>query len=134
MFAAAPATWSDLTARAGGAKNHAMQGIFRFARQVAFIALVVRALLPTGWMPDAQAGVVICSVQTQQHDKKAPAEAARHEVCTFAAQPQLASVPDAPHLTAPSLHAFAARTDRAYAILVAAHFNPASPRAPPLNA
>ena len=111
-----------------------MQGIFRFARQVAFIALVVRALLPTGWMPDAQAGVVICSVQPQQHDKKAPAEAARHELCTFAAQPQLASVPDAPHLTAPALHAFAARTDRAYAVLVAAHFNPSSPRAPPLNA
>ena len=111
-----------------------MQGIFRFARQVAFIALVVRALLPAGWMPDAQAGVVICSVQTQEHDKKAPADAARHEVCTFAAHPQLASVPDAPQLTAPSLHAFAARTDRAYAGIVAAHFNPASPRAPPQKA
>jgi hypothetical protein len=110
-----------------------MQGIFRFARQLAFIALVVRALLPAGWMPDAQAGIVICSVQTGSHDKT-PADAARHEVCTFAAQPQLASVPDAPHLTAPSLHAFAARTDRAYAAIVAAHFSPNSPRAPPLNA
>jgi hypothetical protein len=123
-----------LTTACSGAKTHAMQGIFRFARQVAFIALVVRALLPAGWMPDAQAGIIICSVQTQQHDKKAPADAARHEICSFAAQPQLASVPDAPHLTAPSLHAFAARTDRAYAVTVAAHFNPASPRAPPLNA
>lgn len=111
-----------------------MQGIFRFARQVAFIALVVRALLPAGWMPDAQAGMVICSVQTQEHDKKAPADASRQEVCTFAAQPHLASVPDAPQLNAPSLHAFAAHTDSVYAATVAAHFNPASPRAPPLNA
>ena len=45
-----------------------MQGIFRFARHVAFVALVARALMPTGWMPDAQAGVTICSVNAQaQH-------------------------------------------------------------------
>ena len=45
----------------GGAKTRAMQGIFRAARHLALIALVVRALLPAGWMPDAQAGLTICS-------------------------------------------------------------------------
>ena len=36
-----------------------MQGIFHFARRLAFVALVVRAMVPTGWMPDAN-GLTIC--------------------------------------------------------------------------
>jgi len=38
-----------------------MQGIFRFARHEAFVALVARALLPAGWMPAAH-GLTICSL------------------------------------------------------------------------
>jgi hypothetical protein len=113
-----------------------MQGIFRFARHVAFLALVARALLPTGWMPDAN-GLTICSVGTPvHHDEhgKAPAQDADHDSCPFAAAPHLASVPDLPQLALPVFHAFAAATDRAYAASVSAHFTPGSPRAPPLNA
>jgi hypothetical protein len=113
-----------------------MQGIFRFARHVAFIALVARALLPTGWMPAAN-GLTICSVSApvQNNDHgKAPAQDAHHDACPFAAAPHLASVPDLPQLTLPSFHAFAAATDRVYAAAVSARFTPQSPRAPPLNA
>ena len=114
-----------------------MQGIFRFARHVAFIALVARALMPTGWMPDAQAGVTICSVNAQaqhQEQQNPPQDAGRHDLCPFAATPQLASMTDAPALTAPALHAFLAAADRNYAAAIVAHFTPQSQRAPPLNA
>ncbi len=112
-----------------------MQRLFRFARHVAFIALVARALLPAGWMPAAQ-GMTICSVETAgQKDQKAPAEkSTHHDICPFSAAPHLASVPDLPQLTLPAFHAFAAATDQRYAATVAARFSPASPRAPPLNA
>ncbi|HWU54490.1 MAG TPA: DUF2946 family protein [Rhizomicrobium sp.] len=113
-----------------------MQGIFRIARHLAFVALVMRALLPAGWMPAAD-GLTICSVDTvQQGDHgKAPApknsQDAHHDICPFAAAPHLAAVPDLPQMTLPVFHAFAAATDRAYAAAVMAHFTPQSPRAPP---
>jgi hypothetical protein len=118
-----------------------MQGIFRFARQLAFVALVARALVPGGWMPDAH-GLTICSVtlgaihhdgapgpHDGQHDNKTA-----HEECPFAASAQMAGAPDAPRLALPAFHAFAAATAREYAAAVAARFVPQSPRAPPLNA
>jgi hypothetical protein len=111
-----------------------MQGIFRFARHVAFVALVARALMPVGWMPAAQ-GLTICSVDQPVH--KAPAQDGQnrhqHDECPFAAASHLAAVPDAPQLALPAFHAFAAATDRAYAVTVAARFTPGAPRAPPLN-
>jgi hypothetical protein len=111
-----------------------MQGIFRFARHVAFFALMARALLPMGWMPAAD-GLTICSVGADQNDHdKGPVQDAHHDACPFAAAPHLASVPDAPQLILPTFHAFAAATDRDYALAVAARFTPQSPRAPPLNA
>jgi hypothetical protein len=118
-----------------GYKTSAMQGIFRFARHVAFIALVARALLPMGWMPAAH-GLTICSVEAPVH--KAPDTdkngRASHDECPFAAAPHLAFVPDAPQLILPAFYAFAAATDRDYASTVAARFTPQSPRAPPQNA
>jgi hypothetical protein len=125
-----------LTGKPDGAKIQPMQGIFRFARHVAFIALVVRALLPAGWMPDAH-GLTICSVDapTQPADHgKAPAQDAHHDICPFAAAPHLASTPDLPQLALPAFHAFTAFTDRSHAAAVLARFTPQSPRAPPLNA
>jgi len=109
-----------------------MQGIFRFARHVAFIALVARALLPMGWMPAAQ-GLTICSVEAPVH--KAPDTdrngRASHDECPFAATPHLASVPDVPSLTAPSFHAFATAIDASYAATIAARFASHTPRGPP---
>ncbi len=109
-----------------------MQGFFHFARHVAFIALVARALLPAGWMPAAH-GLTICSLAAPvHHDQKAPADQdTHHDVCPFAAAPHLASVPELPQLALPAVHAFLAATERRYASAVAARFTPQSPRAPP---
>ncbi|HKU65396.1 MAG TPA: hypothetical protein VJQ06_10075 [Rhizomicrobium sp.] len=111
-----------------------MQGLFLFARHVAFIALVARALLPAGWMPAAQ-GIAICSVETSaSKHQNAPAEKSiHHDICPFAAAPHLASVPDLPQLTLPAFHAFTAATGQRYAATLAARFSPGSPRAPPRN-
>ncbi len=115
-----------------------MPGFFRTVRHLALIAMIVRALLPAGWMPDAQAGLTICSLGVVHHDSApghpSPDGQGQHEECPFAAAPHLASVPDVPQLTLPAFHAFAAATDRAYASVLAARFTPQSPRAPPLNA
>jgi hypothetical protein len=102
---------------------------------MAIIALLLRAMVPAGWMPDAQ-GLTICSLSPVIHhdgDQKAPAQTT-HEECAFAAAPHLAATPDAPHLTLPAFHAFAAAIDSSLALRIAARFTPQSPRAPPLNA
>lgn len=116
-----------------------MQGILPAIRHLALAALILRALLPAGWMPDAQAGLTICSPGTLGiiHHDGAPGHSdgkANQEECPFAAAPHLASTPDMAQLTAPAFHAIAAATDRATAAAIAARFTPQSPRAPPLNA
>ncbi len=117
-----------------------MSGILPVLRHLALAALILRALLPAGWMPDAQAGLVICATGTLGiiHHDGAPGDLSgradgqvAHEECPFAAAAQLAAAPDAPRLTLPVFHAFAASIDRAYASAVAARFTPQSPRAPP---
>jgi hypothetical protein len=121
-----------------------MQGIFRIARQVAFIALMLRALMPSGWMPDANGGLMICSASASttlgviHHDgapqKQQDKQPVNQPECPFAAASQLAAAPDAPQIALPAFHAFSARTDRAYAATLAARFTPQAPRAPPQNA
>jgi hypothetical protein len=113
-----------------------MQGIFRIARQLALVALMLRALMPSGWMPDANGGLMICSVTlgTIHHDGAPEKQKADQQECPFAAASQLAAAPDTPQIALPAFHAFVALTDRAYAAAVAARFTPQSPRAPPLNA
>ena len=110
-----------------------MQELSRALRHLAIIALLMRAMLPAGWMPDAQAGITICSAtpKSEHHQQDVPA---RHDICPFAATPQLAATPDAPQLSQPALHAVVAPTDRHYAAAILAHFTPQSPRAPPLFA
>lgn len=114
-----------------------MQGILHGLKHLALIALILRAMLPAGWMP-AEAAFTICSVNAlhqQQPDNKAPGEPAQLEKpCAFFGIPQLAATPDAPGLRLPAFHAFAASIDRDYAVRLAAHYPPHSPRAPPLNA
>jgi hypothetical protein len=109
-----------------------MQELSRALRHLAIIALLVRAMVPAGWMPDVQ-GLTICSLSPVIHhdgDQKAPAQAT-HQECAFAAAAPLAAAPDAPYLALPAFHAFAAATDRGLAAAIAAHFTPQSPRAPP---
>ena len=120
-----------------------MQGISRGLRHLAIIALLVRAMLPAGWMPDAQ-GLVLCSVSLspvihhdggQKHNDQHQENKQRsaHQDCAFAAAAQLAATPDAPHIVLPAFHTFAARSDDARAAVIASHFSLQSPRAPPLT-
>jgi hypothetical protein len=112
-----------------------MQGIFRIARHLALIALIARALLPAGWMPDPTGSLTICSVhEIAPHSDKQSDQNAHHNICPFAAVPHLASTPDVAVLFAPLAHDIAATTDRAYAASVLARFTPGSPRAPPFFA
>jgi hypothetical protein len=125
-----------LTRKADGAKTFAMQGTLLAIRHLALAALFLRAFLPAGWMPDAQAGLVICSAITlgAVHHDSAPGHAdgkMTQEECPFAAAPHLASVPELPQLALPAFHAFVASVDRATATAIAARFTPQSPRAPP---
>jgi hypothetical protein len=116
-----------------------MQGFFRIARHLALIALIARALVPAGWMPDAH-GMTICSVQTPglttlgviHHDGQPNGKHdSSSQECPFAASAHMAAAPGAPSLTAPTMHAIAAAVDRTYAAAIGARFVPQSPRAPP---
>jgi hypothetical protein len=115
-----------------------MQGTFRILRHLAIVALFARALLPAGWMPDAQAGMVICSATLGVvHHDAAPGHdqhQTQNQECPFAAASAMAAAPDVPHIALPAAHDFAARIDRAHAAFIAARFTPNSSRAPPLNA
>jgi hypothetical protein len=122
-----------------GVQNPLMQGISRGLRHLAIIALLVRAMLPAGWMPDAQGlekGLVICSLSPIIHHDGGQRDQHQtaHQECAFATAAQLAAAPEAANLALPAFHAFAAQSDRSYSTTVAAHFTPQSPRAPPLNA
>jgi hypothetical protein len=111
-----------------------MQDISRALRHLAIIALLVRAMVPAGWMPEAHAGLVICSAGTLgaiHHDGDRKPTQPAHEECAFAAAPHLAAGPEVPALTLPAFHAFAAAIDSSLATTIAARFTPQSPRAPP---
>lgn len=117
-----------------------MQGMLHSLKHLALIAMILRALLPAGWMPATAApgeiAFTICSVDlAAKHQHDAPAQKDSHDKpCAFTGAPQLAAAPDAPALALPVIHAFAANTDRVLAARIAAQFQPHSPRAPPLNA
>jgi hypothetical protein len=115
-----------------------MQGIVRAARHLALIALLLRALVPAGWMPGtaADAPFVICSVDgAAQHtpDGHKPADDASHQDgCPFAAASHLAKTSDTAPLAAPLLRAFAAPSPTAAQSLTRiAVYRAQSPRAPP---
>ncbi|HEV2530402.1 DUF2946 family protein [Phenylobacterium sp.] len=106
------------------------------------VAMLLRAAIPTGWMPDTARGpaaLVICTASGAQHlpnDGGLPGSAhTHHEVCAFAG---LAAAPPPPPaaLPAPMAWADAPLTDarqRHRAVLRRRHREQAA-RAPPLLA
>ena len=112
-----------------------MQGIFHGLKHLALIALILRALVPAGWMPDASGSgtVVICSVDAPlaKHSGQLPAKDAQSKECPFGAAPHFAFTPDVPVLVGPASHTAKAEADRVYATTIVARFTPQSPRAPP---
>ncbi len=111
---------------------------------IALVAMLLRALLPAGWMPNANVSggspFTICTMSGPvsmvlgpdgKPHKPAPNDAAHHE-CPFAAAPQFAAPTDFTPLPAPVSIAFITR-DNAVArpVFDSSHFSPQSPRGPP---
>jgi hypothetical protein len=114
-----------------------MQGFRRAAVHIAFVALLLRAFLPTGWMPGApgDAPLVMCSLSAV-HDtadgREVPTKPNADAPCAFAATPALAA-PEAIASLAPRLqhwHHFSEIVPSA-SVLSSVHARPA-PRAPPI--
>lgn len=118
----------------------------RFAAvHLALAAMVLRALLPAGWMPGASAGtpLVVCTMNGLEQIvlgadgkplKHQPSQdgALHHEMCPFAAAAHLAS-PSAPAEPALPGYAIFRSQDVAsnYVATGAQRHAPQSPRAPP---
>ena len=115
---------------------------FRFvAVQLALAALMLRALLPAGWMPNPNGGgaaFVVCTVDgaakldRKGSGKTAPGNGHQHEECPFAVAPHLAAPTILAQLALPSI--FGRRTNLPRIGIAAIHavdYQPQSPRAPP---
>jgi hypothetical protein len=123
----------------------------RFARlaviHLALAALMLRALLPAGWMPNTNAAantfITICTMDgfakvaldaNGQPLKHSPAQddGRQHDVCPFAAAPHFATTPPPLAISTPYTVAAFAEAPRAFfAACAIAHYAPQSPRAPP---
>ena len=110
------------------------------ARHLLLAALLLRAMVPLGWMPGSaqlgQAAWIICTADGQiQHGAPGKDDTAhQHPPCAFAAAHVMAS-PQASAIAAPVLQAAVIETRTLpTAFHVAASFTPQSPRAPPISA
>lgn len=122
-------------------------------RSVAFVvvmtAMLLRAALPSGWMPDPAQGhgslLVMCSVAGHAHFnsgaggerlKHKPAHGDTHsDICPFAAASPLAPFHAAIALPDPGLSIALARLPLPRVVAIAAsQYKPNSPRAPPVLA
>jgi hypothetical protein len=111
---------------------------------LALAAMMVRALLPAGWMPSASAAsfITICTMDgiskialdaNGRPVKHAPAQGdTRHDICPFAAAPHFATTPPALAVSAPSVIVVLAQTPAVFASAhPVARYAAQSPRAPP---
>ena len=110
------------------------------ARHLLLAALLLRAMVPLGWMPGTaqlgQASWIICTADGQiQHGTPGKDDARQHQQpCAFAAA-QAVAAPVGHVLAAPLLQVAAVENTATFAApSVAAHFTPQSPRAPPFSA
>jgi hypothetical protein len=112
------------------------------ALHLAIAAMLLRALLPAGWMPDTTGATAftICMMDDSGHHagqqspgKPAPTDGQHgHEECPFAAAHHVAAPATSIHLAAPSLAGRPADISHpAAAFGPAAGYQPYSPRAPP---
>jgi hypothetical protein len=109
-------------------------------RSLLLAALLVRALLPAGWMPGqaslGEAAFIICTAQGDiQHGAPAQDGQNNHQQpCAFAAIPALDKTPGLIALAAPLPRTdFRAPVSPLYRTAHAARAAPQSPRAPPLT-
>jgi hypothetical protein len=106
------------------------------------LAILLRALLPTGWMPgtaaDGSASFVICTTQgMMQGDRPGDAPATsddgrQHDICPFAAAPHWSAPDTEAEIKAPShIGVFAPARIASLRAPESAAYLPQSPRAPP---
>ena len=118
-----------------------MRGFRHAAIHLALAAMILRAFLPAGWMPnlqgDGQSALVICTMDgavMESANKALPSknDPRAHESCPFAAAAQLAPSNDFVALAAPELSASAAPRTLSGGLSAqnAPYIKPAS-RAPP---
>lgn len=118
-----------------------MQGIVRAGKHLALIALLLRALVPAGWMPGTAAAspFVICSVDgAVQHTPdghKLPDDTAHHNACPFGATPHFVKTPEPVAIAVPSLRSMTVpQFGKTRPVPSLSAYRTQSPRAPPLNA
>ena len=102
------------------------------ALSLALAAMLLRALVPSGWMPsDHVGGLTICSVE--RHDGKKPqSEERTHTPCAFAAASTLAPPSIASFAFGASTYGYSVAVDFAdKQIAAAAPYRPNAARAPP---
>ena len=109
------------------------------ARHLLLAALLLRAMVPLGWMPGTaqlgQASWIICTADGQiQHGTPGKDDAGQHQQpCAFAAAQVLVS-PAGHALPVPLLQVAAIDSASvSTAPAMAAHFTPQSPRGPPIS-
>ena len=90
-----------------------LAGLQRAGLHLALAAMILRALLPAGWMPSQTAGIhlTICTAETGKQSAPAlpghPLKHGEHQLCPFAAASHLARAGEAtPVLLTPQRFAF----------------------------
>lgn len=112
------------------------------ALSVALAAMALRALVPSGWMPDAGSHLLtLCTINGKveiivgadgQPTKQMPARDGEHQLCPFAGSPILASASATPLLVMSTLVSVANLLPPRLVIASANRHAPQSPRAPPV--
>jgi hypothetical protein len=107
-------------------------------RQLLLAALLLRALVPLGWMPGSaqlgQAAWIICTADGSiQHGAPGKDDGqSQYQPCAFTAAAHVMASPQAHGFAAPLLQAAAVESGTAPAVLlVPAALTPQAPRAPP---
>jgi len=128
-----------------------MNRSFRLATvHIALAAMMLRALMPAGWMPNSEASagvpITICTMDGQVHLTLGPDgqpfkkqqnqdDTRHHDLCPFAAAPQMAQPATSASLALPSpISMVAQRIAHRQAAAQNARYASQSPRAPPNTA
>jgi hypothetical protein len=137
-----------LTFRAEGTKFRAMTSFRRAAVCLALVAMMLRGLMPAGWMPNPDGAgaslLVICDMDqadmskmdmsAMDHDPahKPSSDSHQREACPFAAAPHVATPSTVVALLLPSLSEhFSPQLAGGRLAVQSAAYAPQSPRAPP---
>jgi len=131
-----------------GRKLKSRSALSHLASTLMLMALIVRAALPQGWMPESSsaslygASFVICSVggplklslnQKGQPVPDSPDDGAAHQPCAFASLSSLCTSADCQPAPEPQLYEYMSRSLARHLVPDTATFGPSRARAPPAS-